>query len=137
MMMANELEKNTVRFIDANKECLEFLARHYFDPAVACHDQNSSCPRIEDTLRFIERNFEREEFLIRASGYKAFDEHKKDHEVLTKALKRIQKKFKCNEYDNAIVIDEIKKWISRHTAEFDHDFIQYWAENNGLSKLSE
>lgn len=134
MMMAEGFKKNTVRFIDANKECLEFLTRHYFDPAVICHNENSSCPRIEDTLRFIERNFEREEFLIRASGYKAFDEHKNDHKVLIKSLQRIQKKFKCSEYDNSLVVDEIMKWLARHTAEFDHDFIQFWNSSSGSTE---
>jgi len=134
MMMAEDLKMNTVRFIDANKECLEFLTRQYFDPAVICHNENSSCPRIEDTLRFIERNFEREEFLIRASGYKALDEHKNDHKVLIKSLQRIQKKFKCSEYDNSIVVDEITKWLTRHTAEFDHDFIEFWNRSSGSTE---
>lgn len=125
------IKSNGPRLIDANKECLHFLTKQFFDPAVICMEGETSCPRLNETLRFIERNFEREEYLIRASGYEAFDEHRKDHQSLILTIKKIKEKYGCSEYDNSLVVSEINEWLTRHTTEFDHDLIQYWATLQG------
>ena len=126
-MRLQDVHTKGIRFIHANKECLEYLTRQLFDPEVICHEGHQACPRLSDVIRFMERNFEREEVLIRLSGYSAYQEHKNDHSDLLRRLKNIQKRNKCGEYDNVAVANEINAWLKRHTAEFDHDFIEFWS----------
>lgn len=117
-----------VQIIDVNRECLLFLTERYFDPLVICGERGEVCKRLEDTLRFLKRNFAREEYIIRASGYSCLDEHVKDHQRLIAYLEKMKATHKCSEYDNDEVVDFISAWLSRHSKEFDHDFASYWIE---------
>ncbi len=104
--------------IDVSLDCLVFVLRQLFHPQMICADPGGTCSRIEDTIRFITRNLDREEQLMAAAGYPALAAHKREHEKLLQKLERMKRTLVCGNYDNTDVFDFVMDWTKRHAAAF-------------------
>jgi hemerythrin-like metal-binding protein len=108
-----------VRLIDANWESLAFLLDQLFHPSVICAGSRKLCPRIEDTIRFLTRNLEREERLMGEAAYPGFAAHKREHDILRQKLVQMKSTLICSQYDNALVSRFLRDWTKNHTQTFD------------------
>jgi len=115
-------DNDAVRTIDASREYLSFVLDQMFHPQVICADPGGTCSRIEDTIRFIRRNLEREERLMAATGYPALAAHKAEHGKLLRKLERMKLTLVCGSYDNTLVFDSVVDWTKRHATAFDKPF---------------
>ncbi len=118
-----------VKAIDASRECLSFVLGRLFHPQVICARPGGVCSRIEDTVRFLVRNLEREEHLMTRSGYPGFAAHRREHGKLLENLNDMEHRLVCGEYDNALVADFLSEWTNDHAAAFDKPFGDFLREN--------
>lgn len=118
-----------VKAIDASRECLSFVLGRLFHPQVICARPGGACSRIEDTVRFLARNLEREEHLMTETGYPGFAAHKRQHRKLLENLDGMKRRLVCGEYDNALVADFLSEWTNDHTIAFDKPFGDFLREN--------
>src|SRR3990172_1471452 len=95
-------------------ECLSFLNAQFFASRVICANPGGTCDRIVDTIRFLERNFEREERMMDEVRYPEAARHKKEHEALLRKLTKMKRTLVCSGYDNAMLFDLITDWQKNH-----------------------
>ncbi len=115
-------DNDAVRTIDASRESLIFVLDQLFHPKVICADPGGTCSRIEDAIRFLSRNLEREERMMATAGYPGFAAHKREHKKLLRKLKKMKRTLVCGSYDNALVFDVVTEWTKNHTDAFDKPF---------------
>ncbi len=124
----NPSNDNTgIATLDASRECLHFLLDRFFHPSVICAHPgaNGHCSRIEDTIRFLARNLEREEQLMETLDYPGLEEHRREHQRLLAELNRMARDLECSHYDNAIPLDFLRDWTTKHTSAFDKPFADF------------
>jgi hemerythrin len=125
-----------VRSIDVGHECLMFLVDRFYHPSVICHGADGpACRRIEETLLFMRRQLDREEHLMRLSGYADLPDHVRDHREIIARLKALHRDLECSRYDNHAVGALIRDWCRGHVERHDRPLGAY-LESCGLS-LSE
>lgn len=117
-----------IRALDASYQCLEFVLDRLFHPQVMCAVRGGACARIKDTIRFLTRNLEREEQLMRESEYPFFAAHKREHEKLLRTLAKMERTMICGKYDNRQVSEFLADWMDRHVVTFDKPFSDYVRE---------
>jgi len=113
------------RALKSTMESLSFLTRQYFEPRVICANPGGTCDRIVDTIRFLERNFEREEKMMDRIDYPERVRHKMEHDALLQKLIRMQHAFVCGGYDNAILLTLIDRWQMSHIRAYDEPLGKY------------
>lgn len=118
-----------IRDIDVNRECLSFVLERLFHPQVICFDPGETCSRIEETIRLISRNMEREERLMVETEYPGFAGHKREHEKLLVRLGRLKRTLACSNYDNSLVAEFLTEWAESHAADFDKPFGDFLREH--------
>lgn len=115
--------------IEASRGCLSFISDRLFHPRVICAAPSGICSRIEDTIRFLSRNLEREERFMKEAGYTGFSAHRREHETLLRRLDQMKHTFVCNGYDNALVSGYLTEWTKNHTAAFDKPFTDFLSKH--------
>ena len=112
-----------VRSIDVGHECLMFLIERFYHPSVICHEGGgTSCGRIEQTIRFVRRQFEREEDLMRLSGFDDLHAHVSEHQELLARLDALYRQLEGSRYDNESVGATLRDWCRDHVERFDRAF---------------
>ena len=128
-----------VRFIDASRECLSYVLDRLFHPQVICAAPGRRCARIEDTVRFLRRNLEREERLMSEAAYPGFAAHKREHEKFLRKLEMMKRTLICGDYDNALVSEFLTEWTRSHASAFDKplgDFLRERATESSKGRES-
>lgn len=78
-------------------------------------------------IDYVEKHFEREEALFKASDYPDVDKHLAMHKDITKTVKDIAVVYKSD--PDAININEVllflKKWLTNHIMKADVGYIEY------------
>ena len=100
-------------------ESLSYLTAKFFESRVICANPGGTCNRITDTIRFLRRNFEREERMMDVVDCPEAVSHKKEHKDLLRRLTRMQRTLVCSGYDNAMLFDLITDWQKNHIPRFD------------------
>jgi len=108
-----------VKGMEACRESLHFILDRYFHPQTICANPGGECQRIDDTLRFLARNLEREENIMILSGYAKAEAHNRDHAMALKKLEKLKNTLVCGRYDNADVAEFLESWVDDHTRDFD------------------
>lgn len=112
-----------MRSIDVGHECLMFLIERFFGPEVVCPEgKTGPCQRLWETIRFMSRQFDREEHLMRLAGYPDLLEHAAEHQELLARLRALLETLDCNHYDNDAVAGTLRDWCHEHVEEFDRPF---------------
>lgn len=112
-----------VRSIDVRHECLMFLVDRFYHPTVICHGGGGpACRRIEETLLFMRRQLEKEEHLMRLSGYADLPSHVRDHREIIARLEALHRELECSRYDNEAVGALIRDWCRDHVEHHDRPF---------------
>ena len=111
-----------VRLIETSRQCLAFMTGELFHPQMICANRTASCRRIHDTLRYLRRNLEREETLMRLCGYPDHIQHKAEHDDFLKKLTELYETLKCSTYDNEEFRHLIIDWTASHAEEHDKQF---------------
>lgn len=119
------LEENSIRDIEASKECLTFLLGRMFHPQVICSAPGMTCKRLSDTIRFLARSLEREENLMIKAGYPDFAAHQKEHKRLLQSLNVKKERLVCSNYDNGEILSFFADWRNHHTLTFDKPFEEF------------
>jgi len=130
-------DNGAVRIIDASRESLAYVLEQLFHPHVICADPGGTCSRIEDTIRFLARNLEREERLMAAAGYPGLTVHRAEHEKLLRKLERMKLSLVCGSYDNTVVFDSVVDWTKRHAADHDKPFGDFLRQHGSGSVRGE
>jgi hemerythrin len=100
-------------------ESLSYLTTKFFEPRVICANPGGTCNRIADTIRFLRRNFEREERMMDVVACPEAVRHRKEHKELLRRLTRMRRTLVCSGYDNAVLFDLITDWQKNHIPRFD------------------
>lgn len=114
-----------VKAIDQSRESLLFILERYFHPETVCSNPGTSCRRIEDTIRFLTRNFAREELRMMETGYSRLAFHQRDHEAILRTLETMRQELACSDYDNNTFAGFLLQWATRHADEYDQPFCQF------------
>ncbi len=109
-------------------ESLLYLTGKFFESRVICANPGGTCDRIVDTIRFLERNFEREERVMEFICYPEAVYHKKSHEDLLRKLAELKRTLICSGYDNAMLFGLIVDWQKDHIPRFDEPLGKYLRE---------
>lgn len=119
------------RDIDAGNEGLCFLLSRIFDPTVECrhHEQggcdHSQCTKIAAILRYVARNFERQEAAMQDTGFPERERHKREHRLLTDGLRSMQAARLCAERDSGVVCDFVTRWANGHVRRCDRPLAEW------------
>lgn len=116
-----------MREIDAGNEALSFLMARVFDPGVECQRSggfcdHSCCGKIGAILKFVERQFVRQDEAMAEAGYPSRDDHARDHQALLDGLRSMQAAKLCAEDDTAAVRDFITRWTATHVQRCDRAY---------------
>lgn len=106
-------------------ECLSYLTAKFFESQVTCAHPGGACSRIGDTIRFLERNFEREERTMIVVGYPEAVRHAKQHQDLLRRLTKMKHALVCSGYDNTMLFELITDWQKSHIPRFDEPLARY------------
>lgn len=120
-----------IRSLDVSHKCLEFVLDRLFHPRMMCAVQGGACARIKDTIRFLARNLEREEQLMRAAKYPRFAVHAREHKKLLEKLTKMERTMICGDYDNRQVSEFLADWMDDHVTAFDKPFGDFLRACNG------
>lgn len=118
------------RAIESNQENLLFVLDRLFHPSVMCAESSGTCSRIEDTVRFLARNLEREERLMAEIDYPELVAHKREHETLLRDLGNMKGTLICGVYDNAVLFNFLTKWSEEHIATYDKPFCEFLRQHD-------
>lgn len=117
------------REIDRANECLEFLLEEMFLKNPPCEGDSVSCRKIEDTQRFLARQFAREENMMARTRYPATAAHRTEHAVLLERLETMRRDLVCGAYDTGKVYEHLTAWAADHVTRFDRDLGQFLASH--------
>ncbi|MGE5547621.1 MAG: hypothetical protein ACM33T_12025 [Solirubrobacterales bacterium] len=125
-----------IRDIDAGNEGLAFLMERVFDPLVECRRRTGACDhcnctKIGAVIKFVGRNFLREEDLMRSAAYPSAGDHVRDHYRLVEELKSMQAARVCGDRDRARVREFILRWSKHHQHGSDLP-LGLWAASRGV-----
>lgn len=109
-------------------ECLSFVTSRFFGPDGRCENPGLRCRRISETIRFLERNFEREESMMDAWRFPGAKHHKVAHKELLNHLYQLEHDLYCNNYDNTVLLKLITAWQKEHVSRFDEPLVRYVQE---------
>lgn len=109
-------------------ESLSYLTTKFFESRVICASPGGTCNRIVDTIRFLKRNFEREERIMDLVDYSESVLHKQEHKNLLRRLTIMRRTLVCSGYDNAMLFDLITDWQKNHIPRFDEPLGKYLRE---------
>lgn len=115
------------REIDRANECLEFLLEEMFLKNPPCKGAAVSCRKIEDTLRFLARQFAREENLMDRTRYPATAAHRAEHAALLDRIEAMRRDLVCGAYDTAKVYEYLTDWATDHVTRFDQELGHFLA----------
>lgn len=113
--------------IDAGNEGLRFLLGRVFQPGVECRRgmagrgdcDFSRCTRIQAIMRYVERNFARQEQVMAEFAYPDAQRHQDDHAGLLDHLGVMLHAQVCADKDSAKVHDFIAHWVVEHAQRCD------------------
>jgi hypothetical protein len=128
-----------VREIDAGNEGLRYLLQRLFEPGVECRRGRggkgdcdfSQCSRIEAIIRYVTRNFARQEQVMAQCGYSNREAHCNDHSLLVDGLKAMQRACLCADRQRDTLCEFIESWMSAHFAHYDWP-LGKWAATHQL-----
>jgi len=118
-------------------ESLSYLTAKFFEPHVICAKPGGTCNRIVDTIRFLKRNFNREEQVMDVIDYPEAFRHKEDHRYLLRKLTILKRRLVCSGYDNAVLFDMLRDWQNAHISRFDEPlgrFLREFEINSAMSR---
>jgi hemerythrin len=130
--------------IDAGNDGLRFLLDRMFKPGVECrkgaggrgHCDTKACARIDAMLRYLGRNFARQERLMADSSYPEADRHGAEHANLMDSLGIMMKASVCADRDGDKVREFIAHWAGEHVRACDHP-LGRWATTRRVVQAAE
>ncbi len=112
--------------IDEQHQMLVNIVNHYID-AVNDEKEQEEVKNILLKLRdYTLQHFSAEEEFMQELGYPELEQHKKDHEKLTKMVKEYQEyAFSDHEVPKEEMIPFFKKWLLEHILQKDMDIARF------------
>ncbi len=89
--------------------------------------ETSIAATIEALATYVDVHFEHEERLMQATGFPAFEAHKKAHEVLRRRVREFQEDFRRapETFDHDALMEFLSNWLSQHILKRDMEFAAF------------
>lgn len=118
-MLWHQSLSSGVRSLDVGMENLFFILRQLLQADVECRRKGFLCPRdrcgkVEALVRYLERNFLREETEMRRHGYPELDQHAAAHRDLVDRLRDLQDGRVCGRMEQGAVLERVHGWAVDH-----------------------
>ncbi len=134
-----------VPVIDAANDGLRFLLGRVFEPGVECRRGPGGkgdctyqcCSRIEAILRYIGRNFAKQEQVMTEAAYPEAGRHGDDHASLVDRLTVMLRAEVCAEREGNRVHDLIAHWMNDHAKRCDTPFGRWAVTRRVLGRISD
>ena len=114
---------------DRAAENLVFMLSAAFQTDAPCSGAGGFCPRVDSLQVFLGRRFDREERLMRATGYPGIEAHIAEHRTILELVDNFHRTFRCGYYDPAIFLDGLETWIVGHINRHDKPFGRFQARH--------
>ena len=114
---------------DRAAENLVFLLAAAFQSDAPCQGAGGQCPRVDGLQVFLGRRFDREERLMRTTGYPGSEAHVAEHSTILELVDNFHRTFRCGYYDPAIFLDGLETWIVGHINRHDKPFGRFLARH--------
>lgn len=114
--------------VDEQHEQLFVIVNQLHQAVVEGADQSVVGAILDDLIDYTVEHFETEEQLFLAQEYPKYEEHKKEHDLLTKQALEIQGKFRAKEITVTFeLLDFLSDWLKNHTTDSDLKYAQFSA----------
>ena len=109
--------------VDEQHEKLFELVNTLYDSGVNGDEQNSLGIILDELIDYTVYHFETEEKLFIKHAYPKYNQHKEQHDDLTKQVLTLQEQFRAKKVTIAFdVLDFLSDWLKKHTMESDLEF---------------
>lgn len=112
--------------VDGQHEHLFDLVNQLHQAVVNGDDQSAAGKILDDLIDYTVEHFNTEEKMFLASQYPQYEEHKREHDVLTRQALEIQEKFRAKEITVTFeLLDFLSDWLKNHTTDSDLQFARF------------
>jgi len=119
--------KVNVKVIDEQHEKLFDIVNLMYESIVHGDEQNAIGEILESLISYTVYHFETEEKLFKEYEYPKYDEHKAQHDDLTKQVLDLQEQFDQKVVTITFdVMDFLSDWLKKHTTESDLEFSEFY-----------
>jgi len=119
--------KVNVKVIDEQHEKLFDIVNLMYESIVHGDEQNAIGEILESLISYTVYHFETEEKLFKEYEYPKYDEHKAQHDDLTKQVLDLQEQFDQKVVTITFdVMDFLSEWLKKHTTESDLEFSEFY-----------
>ena len=114
--------------VDEQHQHLFELVNHLHALVAAGDDQSTAGKVLDELVDYTVEHFATEERLFLAHQYPRYEEHKKEHDELTRQALEIQEKFREKEITVTFaLLDFLSDWLKNHTTDSDMKFARFAA----------
>ncbi len=118
--------------VDEQHEQLFNIVNQLHQAVVEGADQSVVGAILDDLIEYTVEHFETEERLFLAQEYPRYEEHKKEHDLLTQQALEIQEKFRAKEITVTFeLLDFLSDWLKNHTTDSDLKYAQFSTISKG------
>jgi hemerythrin-like metal-binding protein len=118
-----ELRKAEARKIESSTESLFFILSQFGDSSSyqrgACW-----CPRLEQTVRFLQRKFREEEHVMDKADYPDLDAHKAEHDAIVLRIQGVVDTCACGDARVYRMFTVLEEWARLHAEQHDRPLIE-------------
>jgi len=112
--------------VDEQHQRLFALVSRLHENVVSGEAQSAAGGILDELIEYTVEHFATEEKRFLAESYPLFDEHKKEHDRLTRQALELQEKFRANQITVTFdLLDFLSDWLKTHTTDSDLKYAQF------------
>jgi len=112
--------------VDEQHQRLFALVNRLHENVVNGEPQSSAGVILDELIEYTVEHFATEEKRFQAEDYPQYDEHKKEHDLLTRQALELQEKFRANQIMVTFdLLDFLSDWLKKHTTDSDLKYAQF------------
>jgi hemerythrin len=118
--------------VDEQHQRLFALVSRLYENVVSGEAQSAAGTILDELIEYTVEHFATEEKRFLAEGYPLYDEHKQEHDRLTRQALEIQEKFRANQITVTFdLLDFLSDWLKTHTTDSDLKYAQFARQRAG------
>lgn len=102
------------------------IVNSMYDAVMAGAEQSNVGRLLDELIDYTVYHFETEEELFLKSGYPKYNDHKSEHDDLTRQALELQGKFRDRNITISFeVMEFLSDWLKKHTTESDQEYVAF------------
>ncbi len=118
--------------VDKQHQQLFALVNRLHEHVVNGEPQSSAGAILDELIEYTVEHFATEEKRFLEDDYPQYDEHKNEHDLLTRQALEFQEKFRANQIMVTFdLLDFLSDWLKKHTTDSDLKYVQFARQKAG------